>query len=81
MRKDVSTKSINALVEEVLAIETEQAQDAGKLGFICRAMVQASLPSRKTEGSEFIWQNGNFTLIMLAPAPSCWPMAPIHDSF
>jgi Plasmid encoded RepA protein len=67
-KKSLSTKSINALVEEVLAIESEQAQDAGKLGFMCRAMVQASLPSRKTEGSEFTRQNGNFTLTMLAPS-------------
>lgn len=68
MRKDVSSKSINALVEEALAIESEQAHDAGKLGFMCRAMVQASLPSRKTEGTEFIRQNGNFTLTLLSPS-------------
>ncbi len=68
MVKKLSTKSINALVEEALAIETEQAQDAGKLGFMCRAMVQASLPSRKTEGSEFTRQNGNFTLTLLSPS-------------
>jgi hypothetical protein len=68
MRRDVSAKSINALVEEALAIEAEQALDAGKLGFMCRAMVQASLPSRKTEGCEFIRQNGNFTLTMLSPS-------------
>jgi hypothetical protein len=68
MAKNLSTKSINAIVEEALAIESEQAQDAGKLGFMCRAMVQASLPSRKTEGSEFTRQNGNFTLTLLAPS-------------
>ena len=68
MRKDVSVKSINALVEEALAIESEQALDAGRLGFMCRAMVQASLPSRKTPGSEFTRQNGHFTLTMLAPS-------------
>jgi len=67
-KKELSPKSINALVEEVLAIEAEQAQEAGKLGFMCRAMVQASLPSRKVDGIEFTRRNGNFTLTLLAPS-------------
>jgi hypothetical protein len=67
-KKELSQKSINSLVEEALAIEAEQAQDAGKLGFMCRAMVQASLPSRKVDGVEFTRRNGNFTLTLLAPS-------------
>lgn len=67
-KKELSPKSINALVEEALAIEAEQAQEAGKLGFMCRAMVQASLPSRKVDGVEFTRRNGNFTLTLLAPS-------------
>lgn len=67
-KKELSPKSINALVEEALAIEAEQAQEAGKLGFMCRAMVQASLPSKKVDGVEFTRRNGNFTLTLLAPS-------------
>lgn len=67
-KKELSQKRINSLVEEALAIEAEQAQDAGKLGFMCRAMVQASLPSRKVDGVEFSRRNGNFTLSLMAPS-------------
>ena len=60
--------SIHKLINEAMAIEAEQAQEAGALGFMCRSMVQASLPSKKVEGAEFIRRNGKFTLSLLAPS-------------
>ena len=57
-----------ALISEALAIEAESAQNAGALGFMARAMVQATLPHKKVEGNEFERKNGAFTLSLMAPA-------------
>ena len=62
------TPSVEKIIASILAIEDEQAQDAGALGFMARAMVQATLPHRKVEGNEFTRVNGNFTLSLLAPS-------------
>jgi len=62
------TPSVERLINDALAIESESAQDAGALGFMARAMVQATLPHRKVEGNEFERRNGAFTLSLLAPA-------------
>jgi len=64
----LSQKTIDKFVSEALAIEAEEAKDAGKLGYMARAFVQATLPHRKIEGNEFVRTNGHFTLTMLAPS-------------
>lgn len=61
------TPSIDALITEALAIEVEEAKAAGALGFVARALAQATLPHRKAEGAHFERRNGNFTLTLLAP--------------
>jgi len=61
------TPSIDALITEALAIEAEDAKAAGALGFMARALAQATLPHRKVEGAHFERRNGNFTLTLLAP--------------
>ena len=68
MAKHLSPQTIDALINQALAIEDEQAQEAGALGFMARAMVQATLPHRKVAGTEFIRRNGNFTLSLLSPS-------------
>ena len=60
--------SIERLIADTLAIEAEEAQQAGALGFMARAMVQATLPHKKVEGNEFERRNGAFTLSLMAPA-------------
>lgn len=62
------TPAIEKLINEALAIEIESAKEAGALGFMARAMVQATLPHKKVAGSEFERRNGAFTLHLLAPA-------------
>lgn len=59
---------LNKIIDEALAIEAEEAKDAGALGFMARALVQATLPHAKIEGNEFIRTNGAFTLTMIAPS-------------
>lgn len=65
---NLSPQSIDSLINQALAIEDEDAREAGALGFMARAMVQATLPHRKVEGTEFIRKNGNFSLSLLSPS-------------
>ena len=62
------TPAAEQLINEALAIEAESAQNAGALGFMARAMTQATLPHRRVEGNEFTRRNGAFTLSLMAPA-------------
>lgn len=59
-------ETIDKLVTESLTIEAESAKDAGTLGYMARAMVQATMPHKKT--TELIHErvNGDFTLTMMA---------------
>jgi hypothetical protein len=58
----------DALINQALVIESESAQDAGSLGFMARAMVQATLPHKAVKGNEFIRKNGNYSLTIMSPS-------------
>lgn len=68
MAKNLQPDSLNSLIEQSLAIGDEDAREAGALGFMARAMVQATLPHSKVDGSEFVRRNGNFSLTLQAPS-------------
>jgi hypothetical protein len=68
MAKHLAPQTIDALINQALAIEDEQAREAGALGFIARAMVQATLPHSKVVGNEFTRVNGNYSLSIMAPS-------------
>ena len=68
MAKILTPQTIDALINQALAIEDEQAQDAGSLGFMARSMVQATLPHRKTAGNEFTRVNGSYSLTIMTPS-------------
>ena len=59
---------IEKLIADTLAMEAETAQDAGALGFMARALVQATLPHKRVAGAEFTRHNGAYTLTLLAPS-------------
>lgn len=59
-------KNLNHLINEMLAIEEEEAKQAGALGYMARALVQATLPHRRVAGNEFKRVNGVFKLTILA---------------
>jgi hypothetical protein len=59
-------KSINDYVAEALALDEDEAQRAGAIGFMARAMVQATMPHSKPEDTYFKRKNGNYTLFMQA---------------
>jgi hypothetical protein len=69
--------NIDRLITEALAIQDEEAQAAGALGFMARAMVQATLPHRKVEGPVFERKNGAFRLTLLAPPQTGLPYGTI----
>ena len=55
-------KHIDCIVSEVMAMEAEQALEAGKLGFMCRALAIATMPHKKPTSGFYVRKNGNFTL-------------------
>ena len=67
-KSQTTAPSVERLINDALAIEAGAALEAGALGFLARAMVQATLPHRKVAGNEFERKNGAYTLHLLAPA-------------
>lgn len=55
------------IAQEALAIEREEAQRAGALGYMARIMVQATLPHRNPKTQVFQRHNGPFTLSLMSP--------------
>lgn len=61
-------RKIDKIVLDSLAIEAEEAKKAGALGFMARALVQATMPHKKVKGNEFVRKNGEFSLSILSPS-------------
>lgn len=57
---------IEQLVTDKLAIEAESAKEAGTLGYMAKAMVQATMPHKQTASLVHERVNGDFTLTMMA---------------
>jgi hypothetical protein len=68
MASNLNDKNLDLLINKALAIEDELALDADALGFMARAMVQATLPHSKVAGNEFTRRNGNYSLTILSPS-------------
>ena len=68
MAKTKDLTRIDKLITTSLAIQDVEAYDADELGFMARAMVMASLPHSKVEGTEFERTNGDYTLSIVAPS-------------
>lgn len=64
----MNSKNLNNFITEVLAIEAEEAKKAGALGYMARALVQATMPHKQIAGNEFTRKNGAFTLSILTPS-------------
>lgn len=64
----MNQNNINKLITEALAIEAEEAKEAGALGYMARALTQATMPHSKTDENEFVRRNGNFVLTMMSPS-------------
>ena len=68
MASNLNSTNLDLLINRALAIEDEMALDADALGFMARAMVQATLPHSKVAGNEFTRKNGNYSLTILSPS-------------
>lgn len=62
----LNKKNLDKLITETLLMERREAKEAGALGYMARALVQATLPHSKVEESVFKRKNGSFKLTMLA---------------
>lgn len=62
-------RSLNNLISDALAIEDEAALEAGKVGFMARMLVQATMPHSDPKDHTFERVNGSFTLSMTAGSP------------
>ena len=65
----MNNENIDKLVSQALAIEAELARDAGTIGYMARALVQATMPHRQTSETHFKRTNGNYSLVMVAGDP------------
>ena len=66
--KKILTPTQEKLINEAFAIEAEEASKAGAIGYMARALVQATMPHSAKEGTEFVRKNGNFTLTIITPS-------------
>jgi hypothetical protein len=60
---------MSALLQEALALDQQQAQQAGTLGFMARLLVQATLPHKDPGPGVHTFErsNGNLHLLIMAP--------------
>lgn len=61
-------ETVNDLIGKAFTIEEISAKEAGAIGFMGRALVQATMPHKKQKTNEFVRKNGAFTLTMLTPS-------------
>jgi hypothetical protein len=57
---------LDRFAEEAIAIEAEEAREAGALGFMARLLVQVTMPHSKVDSNEFERRNGPITIAMVA---------------
>ena len=67
-----------SLIRQALYLDQEDAYSAGEVGFLARALVQATLPHSDPKFNEFVRRNGHFTLSILAPVKN-HPKFPHRD--
>lgn len=58
------SKNITELINESFAIEEKDAKEAGTVGYMARALVQATMPHSKPKDPIFVRENGGFTMAL-----------------
>ena len=59
-------RRVMRLVEDSLALEAESAKEAGAVGYMARALVQATMPHSKPKETSFVRENGAFSMAIMA---------------
>ena len=67
------TKAVDKLVDDALAIEAEDAREAGAVGYMARVLIQATMPHGRTDALHHERVNGDFRLTMIASPSSGLP--------
>ncbi|MEO6923574.1 MAG: replication protein RepA, partial [Bryocella sp.] len=68
LKSRVAKRSDEKLLADALAIDAQDAKDAGMVGYMARILLQATMPHSAKTGSEFSRANGNIRVSILAPA-------------
>lgn len=65
----MNKKNIDQLITDALEIEATAAAEAGMVGYMARALVQATIPHKNTSEIQYVRKNGNYRLIITAGDP------------
>ncbi len=60
-------RRLSSLISQALSFDDADAYAAGEVGFMARALVQATLPHSDPRTNEFVRHNGHYSLSILAP--------------
>jgi hypothetical protein len=60
-------RRLGSIICQALLLDQEDAYAAGQVGFLARALVQATMPHSDPKANEFVRHNGHYTLSILAP--------------
>ena len=60
-------RRLSSLISQALSFDDADAYAAGEVGFMARALVQATMPHSDPMTNEFVRHNGHYTLSILAP--------------
>ena len=69
----MNRKNLDNFITDALFIEARDAKEAGALGYMARALTQATMPHSAKKGTEFKRENGAFRMYMLAPSETGLP--------
>jgi hypothetical protein len=61
----MNIENLNKLITQSLAIEEQEAKEAGMLGYMARILVQATLPHSNPKSNTFERENGKLSLAIL----------------
>ena len=73
----MNRKNMDKFINEAMEIEYEEARQAGSIGYMARALTQATMPHSKISSHEYKRKNGNFKLTMLADSETGLPYGSI----
>lgn len=60
-------RRLSSPISQALSYDDADAYAAGEVGFLARALVQATMPRSAPKTNEFVRYNGHYTLSILAP--------------
>jgi hypothetical protein len=60
-------RRLGSLISQAPAFDDADAYAAGEVGFLARALVQATMPHSDPKTNEFVRHNGHYSLSILAP--------------